>query len=164
MNLKHLPVLGLLAFAAACGGGDQQQTATTDQPASGTPSVDITPSQPAAGAQGAAVTPDEGRQVVEVRMVTTQNGASGVFEPAQVTVRRGDVIRWIQADAGAAHNVSFRMAQGNPAGFQAPPDSPYYTQEGQTFELKVDWQDGTYNYVCVPHMTTGMVGSVTVTE
>jgi plastocyanin len=163
MNLMKLPVLGLLAFAAACG-GDQPQTDTTDAPATtGTPTVDVTPSQPAGGAQG-TVTPDEGREVIEVRMVTTQGGASGVFEPAQVTVRRGDVIRWIQADNGAAHNVSFRMAQGNPAGFQAPPDSPYYTQEGQTFEVKVEWDAGTYNYVCVPHIATGMVGSVTVSE
>jgi plastocyanin len=162
MNLKKLPLFGLLAFAVACG-GDQQQ-ATTDAPATtGGPTVDITPTQPATGGQ-ATLTPDAGREVIEVRMITTQGGATGVFEPAQVTVRRGDVIRWVQADAGAAHNVSFRMAQGNPGGFQAPPDSPYYTQEGQSFDVKVDWAAGTYNYVCVPHMTTGMVGSVTVTE
>lgn len=164
MNLKKLPVLGLLALAAACGGGDEEQAVTTDAaPAAGTPTVDVTPAQPAAGAQG-SVTPDEGREVVEVRMVTTNNGASGVFEPANVTVRRGDVIRWIQADSKAAHNVSFSMAQGNPAGFQAPPDGPYLTTEGQTYELKVDWEPGTYNYVCVPHMATGMTGTVTVTE
>jgi plastocyanin len=162
-NLMKLPVLGLLALAAACGGGDDQAAPADAPAATGAPTVEI-PAQPAADAQGAAVTPDEGREVVEVRMVTTQGGASGVFEPAQVTVRRGDVVRWIQADAGAAHNVSFRMAQGNPPGFQAPADSPYYTQEGQTFELKIDWEPGTYNYVCVPHMATGMVGSITVTE
>ncbi len=164
MNLKKLPVLGLLAFAAACGGGDQQAATTDAPPVAGSPTVDIAPSQPAAGTEGAALTPDEGRQVIEIRMVTTQGGASGVFEPAQVTVRRGDVIRWIQADAGAAHNVSFRMAQGNPGGFQAPADSPYYTQEGQSYDVKVDWAAGTYNYVCVPHLATGMGGSVTVTE
>lgn len=164
MNLKKLSVLGLLAFTAACGGGDQDQAATTDAPAAtGTPTVEVAPAQPAAGAQG-SVTPDEGREVIEVRMVTTQGGASGVFEPAQITVRPGDVIRWVQADNGAAHNVSFNMAQGNPAGFQAPPDSPYYTTEGQSYEVKVYWQPGTYNYVCVPHMATGMAGSVTVSE
>lgn len=163
MKLSQLPVLGLLALVAACGGG-AEEAATTDAPvASGSPTVEVSPGQPAGGAQG-AVTPDEGRQVIEVRMVTTQGGASGVFEPAQVTVRRGDVIRWVQADNGAAHNVSFRMAQGNPGGFQAPPDSPYYTTEGQSYEVKVDWANGTYNYVCVPHMTTGMVGTVTVAD
>jgi plastocyanin len=74
------------------------------------------------------------------------------------------VIRFVQADNGAAHNVSFRMAQGNPAGFQPPADSPYYTTEGQSYEVKVDWENGTYNYVCVPHMATGMTGSVTVAD
>lgn len=162
MSIRKLPVIGLIAFAAACGGGDQEQAAATDTTtATGTPTVTTT-QQPAPTTPGAPVTPDPGGQVHEVRMVTTQNGASGVFEPAQITVRRGDVIRWVMADGQAVHNVSFSQAQGNPAGFTPPPDSPMYTQEGQSFELKIDWAPGTYNYVCVPHAMMGMTGSVTV--
>jgi plastocyanin len=162
MKLNQLGAFALVSLLAACGGDDR--AATTDAPAAtGGPTVDIAPS-PAGGTAQAPVTPDAGREVIEVRMVTTQGGATGIFEPAQITVRRGDVIRWVQADNGAAHNVSFTMAQGNPPGFNAPRDSPYFSQEGQSYEVKVDWAPGTYNYVCVPHIVTGMIGSVTVTE
>lgn len=168
MSIRKLPILGLLALAAACGGGDKTDdtaaTTTTDgTAASGTPTVTTTPSAtPAAPAAGAPVTPDAGGQVHEVRMVTTQGGASGQFEPATINVKKGDVIRWTMADAQAVHNVSFSQAQGNPGGFTPPADSPMYTQAGQAYELKVDWNAGTYNYVCVPHAMMGMTGSVTV--
>lgn len=165
INLSKLPVVGLLVLAAACGGGDDAGEAPatdTTTAAAATPTVDMgTPATPAPTA-GAPVTPDAGGQVHEVRMVTTQNGASGVFEPAQITVKRGDVIRWVMADGQVPHNVSFSMAQNQPAGFTAPADSPFLTQQGQSYELKIDWSAGTYNYVCMPHMATGMNGSVTV--
>jgi plastocyanin len=166
MSIRKLPILGLLALAAACGGGgddtEKAATADTGTAASGTPAVTTTPSTPAAPAAGAPVTPDAGGQVHEVRMVTTQGGASGQFEPAQISVKKGDVIRWTMADGQAVHNVSFAQGQNNPAGFTPPADSPMYTQAGQTYELKVDWNPGTYNYVCVPHAMMGMTGSVTV--
>ena len=165
INLSKLPAIGLLVLAAACGGGDDtDQAATTDTASapSATPTVQMdSPAAPAATA-GAPVTPDAGGQVHEVRMVTTQNGASGQFEPATLTVKKGDVVRWIMADGQVPHNVSFSMAQNQPAGFTAPADSPFLTQAGQTHELKIDWNPGTYNYVCMPHMATGMAGSITV--
>jgi plastocyanin len=117
---------------------------------------------PAAPTAGAPVTPDAGGQVHEVKMVTVQGGASGEFQPKTITVKKGDVIRWTMADGSAVHNVSFTSAQGNPAGFTPPADSPMYTQAGQSYEIKVDWNPGTYNYVCVPHSMMGMTGSVTV--
>lgn len=166
MSIRKLPILGLLALAAACGGGGDNNepaaSADTGTAATGTPTVTTTTPSTPAPAAGAPVTPDAGGQVHEVRMVTTQGGASGQFEPAQITVKKGDVIRWTMADGQAVHNVSFSQGQNNPAGFTPPADSPMYTQQGQTYELKVDWNAGTYNYVCVPHAMMGMTGSVTV--
>lgn len=165
-DLNKLPLVALLALMAACGGGDEQVAVVTDEaPVAGTPTVEMPNAEVApspSGAAGGPVVPDAGGQVHEVRMVSTQGGASGVFEPATLTVKRGDVIRWIMADGVVMHNVSFTQAQGNPAGFSSP-DSPFLTQEGQTYELKIDFPAGNYNYVCVPHAMTGMVGSVTVT-
>lgn len=153
-----LPAIAMLALAAACGGADEAETAaTTDEAA---PAVVAEPAAPAAGEGAAAATPTG--EVVEVRMVTTMNGASGVFEPQNITVKPGTTIRWVMADGQAAHNVSFTQAQGNPAGWTPPADSPYLTQAGQSFDLVVDWPAGIYNYVCVPHAATGMVGTVTV--
>lgn len=168
-DLNKLPLVALLALTAACGGGDDQAASTTENApaASGTPTVEMpaetTPAATPAPAGGtASVTPDAGGQVHEVRMVSTNGGASGVFEPAQLTVKKGDVIRWVMADGTVMHNVSFTSAQGNPAGAQLPADSPYLTQQGQTYEAKIDAGAGTYNYVCVPHQAMGMVGSITV--
>jgi plastocyanin len=166
MSIRKLPILGLLALAAACGGGDNTETAdttTTDAPAaSGTPTVTTTAPAAPAAPTAAPVTPDAGGQVHEVKMVTTQGGASGEFQPKTLTVKKGDVIRWTMADGSAVHNVSFMAAQGNPGGFTPPADSPMYTQAGQSYEVKVDWAPGTYNYVCVPHSMMGMTGSITV--
>ncbi|HEX6913372.1 MAG TPA: plastocyanin/azurin family copper-binding protein [Longimicrobium sp.] len=164
-DLNKLPIVALLALTAACGGGEEQAPATTDNApaASGTPSVPMdSPAAAAPAAQGAPVTPDAGGQVHEVRMVSTQGGASGVFEPATLNVKKGDVVRWVMADGVVMHNVSFMQADSNPAGFTPPADSPFLTQAGQTFELKIDFAPGTYNYVCVPHEMMGMVGSLTV--
>jgi plastocyanin len=165
-DLNKLPLVALLALTAACGGGDEQAApATTDNApaASGTPTVEMpAETAPAAGAQSASVTPDAGGQVHEVSMVTTQGGASGEFQPKTLNVKKGDVIRWTMADGVVMHNVSFTQADANPAGFTAPADSPFLTQQGQTFEYKVDLAPGTYNYVCVPHEMMGMTGSITV--
>lgn len=167
-DLNKLPLVAVLALAAACGGGDEKAatTDTTTAAASGTPTVQM--DTPAATtttpAPGASVTPDAGGQVHEVQMVSTQGGASGEFQPKTLTVKRGDVVRWTMADGTVMHNVSFSQADSNPAGFTPPADSPFLTQQGQTYELKIDFAPGTYNYVCVPHEMMGMVGSITVTE
>jgi plastocyanin len=164
-DLNKLPIVALLALTAACGGGGEQAPATAENApaASGTPTVEMpAETQAATPAAGGTVTPDAGGQVHEVKMVSTNGGASGVFEPAQITVKKGDVIRWVMADGTVMHNVSFTSAQGNPGGVTLPADSPYLTQQGQSYEAKIDAGSGTYNYVCVPHAAMGMVGSVTV--
>jgi plastocyanin len=161
-DLMKLPAIALLALAAACGGGDEQ-AASTDTAAQGTETA-AAPA-PATDASAPAPAPATGSGTVhDVKMVTTQNGASGEFQPATLTVKRGDRIRWTMADGTAPHNVSFSLAQGNPAGFAPPADSPLYTQAGQNFEVPADWAPGTYNYVCMPHAGMGMRGTITVTE
>jgi plastocyanin len=167
-DLNKLPIVALLALSAACGGGDEQAAPATDSTtpaASGSPTVEVPQGNPTVTpTPGATATPDAGGQVHEVQMVSTQGGASGEFQPKTITVKKGDVIRWTMADGIVMHNVSFSQADSNPGGFTAPADSPFLTQAGQTFELKIDMAPGTYNYVCVPHEMTGMVGTITVTE
>jgi plastocyanin len=147
--LRTLPLLALLALGA-CGdkGGNGGDTPPADSPAVVTPPPAAGGDQPAAG------------NVVEVRAVTTQNGASGVFEPANITVKPGDVIRWI-SDGAAAHNVNF-AADKNPGKTGLPPAGPYLTAPNATYEWTVNVAPGTYNYQCDPHVTTGMLGTVTV--
>ena len=152
MFIRKLPIMALVALAAACGGGDDTaDTATTD-------------TSTTAPTTGTTTTPAGDAVVVQV--TTTANGASGTFEPQNVTVRRGQTIRWViqPGPVVAAHNVSFTTAQGNPAGFTPPADSPYIQNPGDQFEMAVDLPAGTYNYTCTPHAAMGMNGTITVTE
>jgi len=145
---KRLPVLGMLALAA-CGGGADQGGDTADKTAGAGNEAAAPP--PAAAGQG---------QVHEVRMVTTQNGASGEFEPANLTVKKGDTIRFV-TDGVAAHNANFAPAE-NAGAANLPPASPYLTTAGQTYEMAITMDPGTYTYQCDPHALTGMKGTVTV--
>jgi plastocyanin len=154
--LVKLPVLGMLAFAAACGGGDQaaEQTAApaTDAPAA-------TAEAPAAPAADASAPAAQG-QVHEVKMVTTQGGASGVFEPAELTVKKGDIVRFV-TDGAAPHNASFPAAE-NPSGAALPAATPYLAAAGQTADIQITMDAGSYTYQCDPHAAMGMKGKITV--
>lgn len=152
--LKNLPVLGLVLLAA-CGGGEP--AAETETPAAepaATPAAEAPAATPAAA-------PATGN-VIEVRMVTTNGGASGVYEPAQVTAKVGDVIRFIN-DGGAAHNASF-PADKNPGKTGLPAAGPLLVQAGATYDVPVTFAPGDYTFQCDPHVAMGMVGQLTVTQ
>jgi plastocyanin len=152
--INKLPLLGLAALLAACGGGADRPAATTTDTttaaaAPATPAV--APATPAAAAGN----------VVEVHMVTTPDGASGHFEPANVTVKKGDTVRFI-TDGKTVHNASFPPAD-NPGKSNLPPSpGTYLTTPNQTFDLVVNLEPGTYNYQCDPHAAMGMKGVLTV--
>src|SRR5689334_5593103 len=88
--LAQLPVLGLVALAAACGGDKGSGGGAAATPADTT----TTAAAPAPAPTPAPAAPASGN-VVEVHMVTTQNGASGEFQPSTVTAKKGDTIRFI---------------------------------------------------------------------
>lgn len=141
-------VLALSLLAACGGGGDAGKTA--EPPAGG---AETAPAPP----QAAAATGD----TITVRMVTTQAGAAGQFEPAEVSAKPGDVIHFV-ADGGAAHNVSFPAAEN--AGMAGlPAASTYLVAADQTVDVPVTFAPGTYTFVCDPHTATGMKGTLTVT-
>jgi plastocyanin len=144
----------MLAFAAACGGGDEPAETGGDAVATEAAAPATTP---AAGAEAA---PAGQGTVHEVKMVTTQNGASGVFEPANLTVKKGDVIRFT-TDGMAPHNANFTPAE-NAGAATLPPATQYLTAAGQTADMTIDMDPGTYTYQCDPHAATGMKGTVTV--
>lgn len=97
--------------------------------------------------------------VIEVRMVS--GGSGELFTPADLTAKRGDVIRFV-LEAGV-HNVSF-PADKNPAGVVLPKASAYLQIPGQTHDLLVDLPAGEYNYHCDPHAVLGMIGTLTVLD
>jgi len=154
--VNKLSLLGAVAFLAACGGGDKggDGAATTDNNgAAPAPAAEAPATAPATApaAQG---------NVVEVHMVTSPDGASGKFEPSNVTVKKGDTVRFI-ADGKAAHNVSFPAAD-NVGKSNLPATGTYMTAANQTYDVPVTMDAGTYNFQCDPHATMGMKGVLTV--
>lgn len=96
-----------------------------------------------------------------VRMVEV-SPADFAFEPARITVRPGDVIRFTQAGA-LPHNVELR---GSPDGVELGDArmGPFLTAKGQSYDLVIDerFAPGEYEFVCTPHVAMGMKGTIVV--
>lgn len=101
-------------------------------------------------------------RVHEVRML--DDGGDLRFEPANLDVRVGDVVRYVY-DATMPHNVEF-VRNSAPAGSDLGDawSSPYLAKNGDVYELEIHdgFRNGEYSYVCVPHVSMGMKGSLTV--
>ena len=111
----------------------------------------------APAAASAQAKPAPGGKVVVVKMV------DDAYVPANVQVRKGDVVRFVQ-EGDRAHNVEFRT-KGAPAGFDmgAARRGPYVKTRGEAYEVAIDARfpgAGTYKYVCTPH--AGMDGTIQV--
>ncbi|EMA68679.1 halocyanin domain protein [Halorubrum aidingense JCM 13560] len=83
-------------------------------------------------------------------------GADGgfAFEPAHVTVDVGTTVVWEWTGEGGGHNV-YEVNERF--------ESELTDEAGFTFEHTFD-EPGTFEYVCTPHQTQGMAGSVEVVE
>jgi len=100
--------------------------------------------------------------VHEVRML--DDGGRFRFEPAELNVRRGDLIRFVQAGT-MPHNVEF-VRNTAPAGVDLGDRwvGGYVMARGDAYEVRVDdaFADGTYDFICSPHAALGMKGRITV--
>jgi manganese oxidase len=110
---------------------------------------------------GAASEAASGR-VLEVRMVEV--GGAMRFEPENLEVRRGDVVRFVQEGA-MPHNVQF-VRNTAPRGAEIGDSwmGPFLSKKGEVYEVEIDerFLDGTWEYVCTPHIAMGMKGTLTV--
>jgi plastocyanin len=96
-----------------------------------------------------------GGETVEV--VVGPNGQN-VFDPATVEVRPGTTVRFVWDSPG--HNVHAT---------EVPSDADWsvnteITGPPMEYEYTFDGPTGEYNYVCDPHVSVGMEGTVVVTE
>lgn len=95
-------------------------------------------------------------------------GGRFVFDPEDMTVAVGETVTWTFASAG--HNVScypdhsdeVSLPEGAEPFGSTPPDEPFATvPEGGTYSHTFE-TPGTYQYVCVPHVSAGMIARVVV--
>ena len=104
---------------------------------------------------------DVGRVVV-VRMM--DDGGSFRYEPAELTVRRGDIVRFEQAGT-MPHNVEFvRNTAPDGADLGSAWMGSFLIGKGETYDVVVDdrFIDGAFDFLCSPHATMGMKGRITV--
>ena len=88
-----------------------------------------------------------------VDVVVGSDGGFG-FDPANVVVDLGTTVRWEWNGEGGGHNV-YEVEEAF--------ESELTAEAGFTFEHVFD-ETGTFEYVCTPHQTQGMVGVVDVVE
>ena len=152
-------VAGLAIVLAACGGekkAEDQSTTTT-----------ATPDQPASAP---AAAPAAGGTTHDVNMVL--EGSSYKFDPAELTVKAGDVVNF-HNKSGGPHNVSF-WADSIPAGAadplkagmadqMAPLEGPLLTEPDAIYKVSfAGTPAGDYKYYCLPHLALGMKGKIKV--
>jgi len=132
---------------------------------------------PAPGAaQIAAIAAAQRTGVVhEVQMLGSIEGGFR-FDPADLTVRVGDTVRWING-SGFPHNVAF-YADSIPQGAMVmiesampsdgklgPMNGRIVSELGDSFEMDfVNAPLGVYHYFCVVQEAVGMVGTLTVSQ
>ena len=145
---------GLAVIAAACGkkGGE---------PAADTTAMAPTPSETPAATMGTAH---------DVNMVL--DGSTYKFEPATLTIKAGDVVRFHDV-SGGPHNVSF-FADSIPAGAAAVLDAamldrtatlsgPLLVEPNAVYSISFAGAPaGAYGFYCLPHTAMGMKGTLTV--
>lgn len=150
----------------ACSGGGDQAADSAAAPATDTAMAPAT-TPPAGGTATAA--PITG-QTHEVKMVGDEKGYR--FEPADITVKQGDGIKFIMV-SGGPHNVAFDPAvipadvkpqlSANMPQQQGELSSPMYMNPNDSYTISFGGiKPGQYPYLCTPHLAMGMKGTITV--
>ena len=153
--MRRILAAGVATLMMACGGDSKP---AEQQPATPAPAAD----QPAPAATGQTHTVD---MVLE--------GKDYKFVPAELTVKPGDVVHFINK-SGGPHNVSF-WPDSIPAGAAAAISMPETTGELQgpmivtpdaTYDVTIgpNAPAGDYKFYCLPHLAFKMTGKLTVQQ
>jgi plastocyanin len=173
MRLYGLALAASAVVLGACAGGDKG-TADTVGVATDTSAAAATTTPPAAtapAAPGAAAMAPITGATHEVNMIGDAKGYR--FEPANITVKAGDGIKFIVV-TGGPHNVAFDPAT-IPAGSKAQLDanmgadkmgelsSALKMNPGESMTVSfANITPGKYPFHCTPHLALGMKGEITV--
>lgn len=166
MQFKGLALVASAFVFAACGGGADSAPAAESTPA---PAAEAAAPAPAAGG-AVALAPITGT-THEIKMIGDEKGYR--FEPADLTVKAGDGIKFVFV-SGGPHNVAFDGTALDAAtkaqldanfGDQrmAELSSNMYMNVGESVTISfANIKPGAYPYNCTPHIAMGMKGTITV--
>ena len=163
--LSFAVVTGAAIVLGACGGDKTAKTDSAMTPAA-TPAATTPSAAPTAG----AMAPITGK-TVEVKMIGDGQGYR--FEPADLTIKQGDGIKFVVV-SGAPHNIAFTDAATMPAAAKAALMANMPEQAGElSGKMLIGANEsytvsfagvpaGKYNYNCTPHIAMNMIGVITV--
>ena len=168
MRFYGLALVAGTLVLGACGGGENKADTTAGSTASAvTPPAGATATAtPTAAGTPAPIT----GTTHTVRMVGDDKGFR--FEPADITIKAGDGIKWIMV-SGGPHNVAFDPS-ALPAEVKSQLLANMPNQQGELSsnlmmnpneEYIVSFANvkpGKYDYNCTPHLAMNMKGSITV--
>jgi plastocyanin len=171
MRFITLAVAASTAVISACAGGDKSNATDTVGVATDTTTVAAAPAAPSAAPAAAGTMAPITGQTVEVKMIGDAKGYR--FEPANITVKAGDGIKFTVV-SGGPHNVAFDPAT-IPADQKSQLDanmgsekmgelsSALKTNAGESVTISfANIKPGKYPYHCTPHLALGMKGEITV--
>jgi plastocyanin len=177
MRFYGIALLAGAAMLGACGGEKQPATdsaaanaAATSTTTATTTTTTATPA-PTPGAAAGAVAPAPATgKTVEVKMIGDATGYR--FEPANVTIKSGDAIKWVMV-SGGPHNVTFQnitdptvaaqLDANMPGQKMGPLSGPMVMQPNEAYTVSfAKIPPGKYDYICTPHAALNMKGTVTV--
>ena len=168
MRFYGIALAASAVVLGACAGGDQPAGDTTAV-AIDTSASAVAPAAPAPAGPAGTAAPVTGT-THEVRMLGDAQGYR--FEPANITVKAGDGIRFTMV-SGGPHNVAFDPAT-IPADMQGQLDanisekmgtlsSAMKMNPGESITVSfANIKPGKYPFNCTPHLALGMKGEVTV--
>lgn len=129
----------------------------------GTPAGDSSQAASTPSAQapiaGSPATPAPGRKVIVVELSSNEKG--NFFEPNEIEAKKGDVVRFTLKVG--VHNVHF-LPDSNTIKTGLPPASDMLQLPGQTYDVPVSFEPGTYYFQCDPHAALGMKGHLKVDD
>jgi plastocyanin len=166
MRFYGLALLTSAAVLGACGGGENKAADTTKAPPAAAPTP--APAAPAAGAL--APIPATG-DTVTVKMISDDKGYR--FDPANITIKSGQAVKFVQIGAGGPHNVAFDPAtvpadskdqlNANMVGQLSELSSGMVMNPNESVTISFGGiKPGTYPFHCTPHLAMGMKGTITV--
>jgi plastocyanin len=165
MRFLGFAIVGSAIVLGACGGGEKP----ADTTAVVTPAPDTTAAATTPAAPAGAAAPITG-VTHEVKMVGDDKGYR--FEPADITVKAGDGIKFIMV-SGGPHNIAFDPAtipadvkpqlSANMPSQQGELSSPLFSNPNESYTISfANVKPGQYPYHCTPHLAMNMKGTITV--
>lgn len=105
--------------------------------------------------------------IIEITMMGRADGSRTWFDPVGLLIQPGQTIRWTNVDPGNAHSATayHPMIGERPLRMpdQAKPWNSDLLLPDESFAVTLT-VPGVYDYYCIPHEESGMVGRIVVSD